>query len=145
MQKDTESPYKYKEWINKALLEVIKKTIHTVEKYGLYKDIHFFVTFNTQHSLVKLSPFLKEKYSKTMTIVLQNQFQDLKTEENGFHVTLFFAANPTKLFIPWQSIIQVLDPTSSISLTVSQEDNIKEENTEKVNTQIIKFPNNKDK
>ena len=49
MQKDTESPYKYKEWINKALLEVIKKTIHTVEKYGLYKDIHFFVTFNNQN------------------------------------------------------------------------------------------------
>ncbi|MGV3279025.1 ClpXP protease specificity-enhancing factor SspB [Rickettsiales bacterium LUAb2] len=115
-----QSPYKYNEWINLALLDVIKKTIKTLSKQGLYQEIHFYITFNTNDKLVVMPDYLKSKYPETMTIVLQNQFYDIQIDNRGFSVVLSFNGKTEKLYLSWSSIIQVLDPVSPISLQIDQ-------------------------
>lgn len=141
MNNSIDSPYKYEEWSNIAILEMIKKTIITLETKGLYKDIHFYITFNTQHALVELPDFLKKEYPKSMTIVLQNHFSNLKTNRSGFSVGLTFASMPVTLFIPWDSIANLLDPITPISLNINSKKSTNLNTTkEDATNKIIKFP-----
>lgn len=145
----SKSPYTYTKWINTAILEVIKKTITTLAKHGLHGNIHFYLTFNTNHSSNKLPDYLKNKYPDTMTIVLQNQFYNLDIDKNGFFIELSFSGKLEKIYICWASIISLLDPETPISLVVENTESKKKQNTVKVEqvaepqkdeSNIIKFP-----
>lgn len=142
MKNFDESPYKYEEWSNTAILDIIKKVLITLEAKGLYKDIHFYITFNTMHPLVELPDFLKKEYPESMTIVLQNHFSNFKTSKNGFNVGLTFASIPVTLFVPWDSITSLLDPISPISLSISNntKTSLNKNTEESSSNKVIKFP-----
>ena len=63
--------------VKDALRDVIRKVLIEVSKAGLPGQHHFFVTFLTNASGVKISPQLKKLYPEQMTIVIQHQFWDL--------------------------------------------------------------------
>ncbi len=95
---------------------VVRKVLAEVQRTGLPGEHHFFISFFTRAPGVKLSPRLLEQYDKEMTIVLQNQFWDLKVTETGFEVGLSFDGQPEMLGIPFSALKGFFDPSVPFGL-----------------------------
>lgn len=99
-----------------ALRGVVRKVLTEVSRTGLPGEHHFFISFVTQAPGVRLSQRLVEQYDKEMTIVLQNQFGNLKVTETGFEVELSFDGRPEMLGIPFSAIKGFFDPSVQFGL-----------------------------
>ncbi|MEQ8446373.1 MAG: SspB family protein [Pelagibacterium sp.] len=99
-----------------ALRGVVRKVLSEVARTGLPGDHHFFISFVTQAPGVRLSQKLISQYDKEMTIVLQNQYWDLKVSETGFEVGLSFDGVNEILLIPFSAIKGFFDPSVQFGL-----------------------------
>ncbi|SFZ82818.1 hypothetical protein SAMN02983003_1295 [Devosia enhydra] len=99
-----------------ALRSVVRKVLAEVARTGLPGDHHFFISFVTQAPGVRVSQKLLAQYDKEMTIVLQNQFWDLKVTDTGFEVGLSFDGQPEILVIPFSAIKGFFDPSVQFGL-----------------------------
>ena len=99
-----------------ALRGVVRKVLSEVAKTGLPGEHHFFISFVTRAPGVRISQRLLEQYDKEMTIVLQNQFWDLKVGETGFEVGLSFDGQREMLSIPFAAIKGFFDPSVQFGL-----------------------------
>jgi uncharacterized protein len=94
-----------------ALRGVVRKVLSEVAKTGLPGEHHFFISFLTRAPGVRVSQRLLDQYPTDMTIVLQNQFWDLKVSESGFEVGLSFDDKPEMLVVPFTAIKGFFDPS----------------------------------
>ncbi len=99
-----------------ALRGVVRKVLSEVVKTGLPGEHHFFISFVTHAPGVRISQRLLEQYDKEMTIVLQNQFWDLKVNETGFEVGLSFDGQRETLGVPFSAIKGFFDPSVQFGL-----------------------------
>ena len=100
-----------------SMQQVVIEVLSQVEQHGLPGENHFVIEFSTSHEDVELPPRLTESYPVSMTIVLQHQFEDLRTDRNGFAVTLSFDDRPECIYIPVASIRSFTDPSAKFNLT----------------------------
>ncbi len=115
-----------------ALRGVVRKVLAEVSRTGLPGEHHFFISFATRAAGVRISEELLKQYDKEMTIVLQNQYWDLKVSENAFEVGLSFNGNPELLVVPFSAIKGFFDPSVQFGLqfdpaTAPREDGAEEE------------------
>jgi len=114
---EVEDLIRYDILAQEALRGVVKKVMSEVAQIGtLPGEHHFYITFDTQASGVKLSTRMKEKYPEEMTIVVQHQFWELKTTEVGFTIGLSFNEIPETLVVPYASIRGFFDPSVQFGL-----------------------------
>jgi hypothetical protein len=99
-----------------ALRGVMRKVLAEVARTGLPGNHHFFITFLTGASGVRISSRLREKYPEQMTIVIQFQYWDLKVTDTGFEVGLSFSDVPERLEIPFSSVRGFYDPSVNFEL-----------------------------
>lgn len=104
-----------------ALRGVVKKVLTEVAKTGLPGEHHFFISFLTHAPGVRISERLMAQYDKEMTIVMQNQFWELKINDNGFEVGLSFDGQPELLEIPFAAIKGFFDPSVQFGLQFDPE------------------------
>ena len=109
-----------------ALRAVVRRVIADVAKTGsLPGEHHFYITFDTRASGVKMSSRLRAQYPEDMTVVLQHQFWDLVVTDSYFEVSLSFNGISEKLHIPLEAIKGFFDPSVQFGLqfeTVSEAD-----------------------
>jgi hypothetical protein len=108
--------FDYEMMVQNALRSVVRDALNHVEKHGLPGSHHFYITFETNRSDVKIPDFLKQKHPDEVTIVLQHQFWDLKVEEKGFGVSLSFNDVHEAIYVPYAAIISFLDPSVKFGL-----------------------------
>jgi len=94
-----------------ALRGVVRKVLSEVARTGLPGEHHFFISFITKAPGVRISQRLLDQYPDDMTIVLQNQFWDLKVSETAFEVGLSFDDKPETLVIPFSALKGFFDPS----------------------------------
>lgn len=99
-----------------ALRGVVRKVLTEVARTGLPGEHHFFISFVSQAPGVRMSQNLLAQYEKEMTIVLQNQYWDLKVTETGFEVGLSFDGQNELLFVPFSAIKGFFDPSVQFGL-----------------------------
>ncbi len=99
-----------------ALRGVVRKVLSEVAKTGLPGEHHFFISFSTRAPGVRISSRLLEQYDQEMTIVLQNQFWDLKTSETGFEIGLSFDGISETLLVPYSALKGFFDPSVQFGL-----------------------------
>lgn len=87
-----------------------------MSRTGLPGEHHFFISFATRAPGVRISEELLKQYDKEMTIVLQNQYWDLKVAESTFEVGLSFNGQPEILVIPFSAIKGFFDPSVQFGL-----------------------------
>lgn len=116
MAKNKEEAFRYDKMVEKALRGVVRHALDEVVKDGLTDDHHFYITFFTEHSGVKIPSYLKDRYPGEMTIVLQHQFYDLEVDEEKFTVMLSFNNVPERLTIPLSAITIFADPSVNFAL-----------------------------
>ncbi|MFC3703261.1 SspB family protein [Devosia honganensis] len=99
-----------------ALRGVVRKVLAEVSRTGLPGEHHFFISFATRAPGVRISEELLKQYDQEMTIVLQNQFWDLKVTEAAFEVGLSFNGQPEMLVVPFAAIKGFFDPSVQFGL-----------------------------
>lgn len=108
--------------VQKALLGVVREVLEDTARHGLPGSHHFYIAFRTDHPGVNIPNHLRERYKEEMTIVLQNQFWDLKVDKNHFEVGLSFNRKPAVLSIPFDAVTGFLDPSVEFGLQFQRQD-----------------------
>lgn len=104
---------RYDVLVKDALRDVIRKVLIEVSNTGLPGQHHFFITFLTNASGVKISPQLKKLYPEQMTIVIQHQFWDLIVNDSSFEISLSFNNVAEHLVVPFAAVQCFYDPCAS--------------------------------
>ncbi len=129
----------YGKRINQAILNVIKEILKDLSKSKISSNHCFYITFKTKASGLNIPKYLKKEYPDEMTIVLQNQYWDLKIRKNDFSVGLLFNKKKEILDIPFNSIVKFYDPFVKFSIQLDFKDQkIQPKKSEKKRKKITK-------
>ena len=69
--------YNYPTMVDAALRGVVRSVLKRVQEQGLRGNHHLYLSFLTHFPGVVVADYLRSKYPKEMTIVLQHQYWDL--------------------------------------------------------------------
>lgn len=122
---DTSPPddiYQYAERAQAALLGMIRDVMAEAGENGLVGGHHFYLTFNTHAPGVEMSDELRAAHPTEITIVLQNQFENLEVSEADFSVTLYFNQKREDLVVPWAALSKFYDPSVAFGLMFDVDD-----------------------
>ena len=114
----------YKSLIKSSLIDVIKHALKKTSEYGISNGHHFYITFDTTNPKNKIPEYLKKDYPKTMMIVIENEYWNLKVEQEHFSVDLKFKGKIDNLKINFSSLKTFVDPSVSFTLNLDIEDKI---------------------
>ena len=108
----------YKTLIRDILLNVVKHALSKTADYGLTDGHHFYITFNTKFKDNVMPSYLTKDYPENMMIVIENEFWNLKVNENHFLVDLKFKGKIETLKVMFASLISFVDPSVSFNLNL---------------------------
>ncbi|MDR2008548.1 MAG: ClpXP protease specificity-enhancing factor SspB [Alphaproteobacteria bacterium] len=121
MKKD---PFDFTTWIAESVslasIEVVRKAITKLAEthtFGVHKH-SFYISFITQDKEAILPDFLLEQYPEAITIVLENQFENLKVVAKGFFVSLSFSNKLYDLFVPFKAIVNFSDKSLNLNIPI---------------------------
>ena len=114
----------YKSLIKSSLIDVIKHALKKTSEYGISNGHHFYITFDTTNPKNQIPEYLKKDYPKTMMIVIENEFWNLKVEQEYFSVDLKFKGKVDHLRINFSSLKTFVDPSVSFTLNLDIEDKV---------------------
>lgn len=97
--------------MHRAVQGLIMQVLRDVADGGLPGAHHFFINFDTSDEGVRMAPWLRDRYPESMTIVLQEWFQDLDVTEDGFSVTLNFGDQLERMTVPFSAMRSFVDPS----------------------------------
>ena len=107
----------YAPFLQKALKSIVREVLLDVSKNGLTDESYYMISFQTPKS--KIPDFVRVKYPTEMTIILQNQFEDLQVSDHDFTVVLGFGGIPCKIRVPFDAVINFADPSQKFGLTLT--------------------------
>ena len=111
--------------MHRAMRKLMCELLQEIASLGeLPGDHHFFITFDTNHPGVDIAPWLRERYPKEMTVVMQHWFENLTVLDDYFSVTLNFGDQPEPLVIPFMAIKTFVDPSVDFGLRFDGEDDL---------------------
>ncbi len=108
--------FNYPTMVDTALRGVVRTVLQRVQEQGLRGNHHLYVSFLTHFPGVVVADYLRHKYPKEMTIVLQHQYWDLDVTDEGFDLTLSFHKVPERLTIPFAAMTGFADPSVQFGL-----------------------------
>jgi hypothetical protein len=108
--------FDYDTMVQKALRGVVKEALTEAAEKGLTGAHHYYITFQTNRTDVKMPTSLRDKHPEEITIVLQHQFWDLKVTDTYFSVGLSFNDRQETLEVPYTAILSFLDPSVKFGL-----------------------------
>lgn len=111
----------YQSLIDEAVLGIIKRILAEHASRGPQYNQCFYITFDTCHSQVKISSRVKKKHPHHITIVLENQFDNLLIFEDHFTVNLVFGGLKENILVPFAAIISFMDPIANFSLQLQHD------------------------
>jgi hypothetical protein len=114
----------YGQLMRNALRQFVADVLSLVARDGLPGKHHFFITFDTSHPGVVMSPSLKARYPAEMTIVLQEWFEDLAVMKDRFSVTLSFGDVPQTIVVPFDAMTTFADPSVEFGVRFDAQDGI---------------------
>lgn len=100
----------YTPYLQKAFLIATHDILTDVAKNGLTDGAYYMITFETPEA--KIPAFLRPQYPKEMTIILENQFDNLVVEEDKFSVDLSFGGVASTVVIPFHALKAFVDPNA---------------------------------
>jgi uncharacterized protein len=111
-----DGPLDYARLVRESLRDVPRQALRLAADAGLPGDHHFYLTFRTSHPGVALSPGLRARHPREMTVVLQHQFWDLAVGDEAFSVTLRFGGSAERLHVPFAALVSFVDPAAKFGL-----------------------------
>ena len=100
----------YRSYLQKALLTAVHDILETVAQEGIEPDCAYYLTLETNREDVALPDFVRQKYPTEITLVLENQFENLCVDSEKITVDLAFGGVSSTVCIPFRAIKQFADP-----------------------------------
>lgn len=117
----------YGKLMHKAMQGLLRSLLSDVAENGLPGNHHFYITFDTTHKGVDMSPHLFDRHPETMTIVIQGWYDHLAVMSDRFTITLNIddprgrgVAEP--MVIPFAAIQTFVDPSVEFGLRFEAHD-----------------------
>ena len=111
----------YQKILDKNMLGVFKDILMNIKDNGLSNNNHLYITFLTNHKKVILPNWIKERYPREMTIIIQYEYYDLEINKNDFSITLSFNDIKTNIIIAYDSILSFADPSANFGLILKKD------------------------
>ncbi len=112
----------YGQLMQKALRGLMAEVLGQVAEHGLPGEHHFYIGIDTTHPGVDMADWLKGRYPREMTIVLQGWFEDLAVLGDRFQVTLNFSNQLETLVIPFAAVQTFIDPSVKFGLKFDEDE-----------------------
>lgn len=112
--------------IKESLKLVVRRSLELAAEKGLFGDQHFYITFRTDFKGVQIPDYLHEEYPEELTIVLENQFWNLKVSETYFEVSLNFNTRLEDIVVPFDAVLEFSDPSEDFVLQFDSDDAVLE-------------------
>ncbi len=106
----------YGNLMHRAMRGLIRDVMAGIAEHGLPGEHHFFITLNTRYPGVDMADWLRDRYPDEITIVIQNWYDNLAVDDDGFAITLNFGNSPEPLYIPFDAISTFVDPSVEFGL-----------------------------
>ena len=98
----------YTPYLQNAFRTATHDILADVAKNGLTDGAYYVITFETPAATIP--DFLRSQYPKEMTIILQNQFDNLVVEKDKFSVDLSFGGVASTIVVPFHALKAFADP-----------------------------------
>jgi len=118
----------YGNLMHDAMRGLIATVLNDVGEHGLPGEHHFFITYDTTHPDADMPDWLKERYPEEITIVIQHWFDGLIVDGTGFSVTLNFGDQPVPLYVPFDALMNFVDPSVEFGLVFRQHSDDEDDN-----------------
>ena len=115
----TERTIDYPGLVLGALRAAIAQLLRKTAEEGLPGEHYFYITFRADADGVEMPPWLLRAYPEEMTIVLQNQFWNLRADDEALYVTLRFSAREADLRVPFDAMTAFADPSAEFSVLLA--------------------------
>ena len=99
----------YNKFITDAYMSVVKNALMVAATDPDPNNIHFYITLETTISGVMIPDWIRADYPNVITIVLNQQYENMVVGHDYFSVTLYFKGKPAPLVFPFKSIIEFTD------------------------------------
>jgi len=100
----------YTPFIQNAFRMAVHDILADVAKNGLTDEAYYMITFETPSATIP--DFMRPQYPKEMTIILQNQFDNLVVEKDKFSVDLSFGGVASTVVVPFNALKAFVDPNA---------------------------------
>ncbi len=111
-----ESLIDYPGLVDRALRQVVRLALEQADGGELPGQHYFYISFSTQYPGVVMDDDLRAGHPKTLSIVLQYQFENLVVGSDHFEVTLYFGGDAKHLSVPYDAVLGFVDPYISFAL-----------------------------
>lgn len=111
----------YNHYIQKAFRQTVHDILADVAQNGIEAGCAYYLTFETNRDDVVLPDFVKAKYPTEITLVLENQFENLTVNDFKIEVDLAFGGVYTTVQIPFIALKQFTDPNHQFGLLLKPE------------------------
>ncbi len=111
----------YNHYIQKAFRQTVHDILADVAQNGIETGCAYYLSFETNREDVVLPDFVKAKYPTEITLVLENQFENLSVNDSKIEVDLAFGGVYTTVQIPFIALKQFADPNHQFGLTLKPE------------------------
>lgn len=113
----------YAKLVTAAHLNVVKEALVTVACDPVFGKYCLYITIDTTDRNVIMPDWLRTQYSESITIVINNDFHNLRVIDTFFMVTLGFKGIQATLEIPFNSIRVFADTLNNFQLAFNVEKN----------------------
>ncbi len=106
----------YKEKLNESFAYFVSEVLSDISENGIKKEQQIYITFFTNVEGVQMSEWIKEKYPQSITIVLENEFENLIATDRAMKVDLFFNSQKETITVPYKAMQYFADHSASLEL-----------------------------
>lgn len=116
----------YNIYLQRAHKFIVKEILSDVAKEGIEEGMSLLISFQTDRDDVIIPDFVRAKYPKEISIILQYQFENLVVEDKYFQVDLAFGGVLSTIKVPFSALTQFVDQNANFGFMLTPEKDLKE-------------------
>ncbi len=111
----------YTPYVQKAYRMIVHDVLETVSSNGIDETSAYYISFKTNRADVIIPDFVRARYPEEITVVLENQFDNLVVSNVDFSVNLSFGGVTASITVPFTALTQFADVNHHFGLSLVPE------------------------
>lgn len=111
----------YTPYLQKAFRTTVHDILTDVAQNGLQQNCAYYLTFETNRPDVVLPEFVRVKYPEEITLVFENQFENLIVTDTDIQADVSFGGVLSTVCIPFIALKAFADPNHQFGLALIPE------------------------
>lgn len=96
--------------------KIVKNALRVMEEVNTFGAYSFTISINVLDDAVDIPDWLRSQHLSTLTIIINQQYENLMVADDYFEVTLYFNGVPAHLHIPYTTLVAFRDNDSDFAI-----------------------------